>query len=337
MRLVDGIAVKVCVVANAAAALIAETGTESHFALLQKRAQDMGYKLDAAGVRKGRKLLKAEDEPTIYQILNLSYVPPELRNGEDEVALAADDELDDLVTQADIRGMTHVHTTYSDGSFSVEEMALAAQKLGMEYLTITDHSPQASYANGLSVESLKRLWAEMEEVQDRVEIKLLKGTECDILADGKLDYPDKILSQFDLIIASVHQRFKLDHKDMTARVVRAMKDRHFKVWGHPLGRLLLRREPIDVDIEAILDVVAESKAAIEIDGDPHRLDFEPRWVRACRERDIKMIISTDAHSIADYDSLKYGVHMARRAGARKHEVLNTFSAAKFCSAVRPGK
>jgi len=168
-----------------------------------------------------------------------------------------------------------------------------------------------------------------------VKVKLLRGTESDILKEGALDYPDRILEQFDVIIASIHNRYKLDEENMTRRLVTAMKNPLFKIWGHPLGRLVQRRPPIACRVEEILDVIAESRAAIEINGDPHRLDLEPRWLKAARQRGIKFVVSTDAHSITDLQNLPFGVGLARRAGIRKGEVLNTFGVTAFRKRVSP--
>ncbi|MBX9569492.1 MAG: PHP domain-containing protein [Candidatus Obscuribacterales bacterium] len=334
VKLVEGLIAEIVVVPNFHVALVEHTGTPYHFNLLRERAKDNGIELTAEGMfKKGRKLaLKSESD--VYLHLDLEPIPPELREGDDEIQ-QAESSFDDLIHIADIQGMTHCHTTYSDGSYSIEEMALGAQKMGMKYITITDHSPAASYAGGLTLDRLKQQWDEIDRVQERVDIKILRGTESDILADGRLDYPDHILEKFDIIIASVHNRFKLNHEQMTKRVLTCMKDPHFKVWGHPLGRLLLRREPIDCDVEKILDAVAESNAAVEINGDPHRMDFEPRWVKAARARGIKILISTDAHSLRDYRNLEFGVHLARRAGVRRAEVLNALDLEDFRAAVCP--
>jgi DNA polymerase (family 10) len=214
-------------------------------------------------------------------------------------------------------------------------MAQAADQMGMKYMTCTDHSPTANYAGGLTLDELKKQWEEIERVQEKVKVKLLRGTESDILADGSLDYPDEILEQFDVIIASVHSRMKMDEEQMTTRIINCMKKPHFKIWGHALGRLLLRREPFKCRVEDILDVVAESKAAIEINGDPHRLDMAPEWLREARKRKIRFVISTDAHSTSNLHNLRFGVHMARRAGIRKQEVLNTLPLESFSKAVKP--
>jgi len=240
-----------------------------------------------------------------------------------------------LLTLADIKGMVHCHTTYSDGKHSLEQMVLAAESMGMKYITITDHSPTAFYANGVNVDRLWRQWDEIDEVQSRVKIKILRGTESDILADGKLDYPDQILERFDVIVASIHARYKMDKARMTERIIAAMREPVFKIWGHALGRLLERRPAFECDVERVLDVIAESKAAIEINGDPYRLDLEPRWVREARKRKIKFVISVDAHSVGALNNVQYGVAMARRGWVRKGEVLNTLATKGFMKAVQP--
>jgi DNA polymerase (family 10) len=215
------------------------------------------------------------------------------------------------------------------------EMAQAAADLGMQYLTITDHSPSAHYAGGLDIAKLKEQWREIEQAKKETKIQILKGTESDITQEGNLDYPDDVLDKFDIVIASVHNRFKLTPAQMTERLLCCMRKPHFKIWGHPLGQLLLRREPIKCDVEKVLDAIAESRAAIEINGDPHRMDLAPQWVRLAKRRGIKLIISTDAHSTSDLRNLIYGIHLARRAGVRKSDVLNTLPQDEFADFVRP--
>jgi DNA polymerase (family 10) len=214
-------------------------------------------------------------------------------------------------------------------------MARAAEARGFQYMTVTDHSPTAFYAHGLDADRLRRQWDEIAQVQEKVAICLLRGSECDITRDGALDWPDEILEQLDVVIVSIHQRYKLDAAGMTKRVVRALEHPAFKIWGHPLGRLVARRPPIACDIEAILDVAARSRVAIEINGDPHRLDLPPALVRQARERGIPFVISTDAHSKAELENVRYGTLMARRGGVRRGEVLNTRGAEAFARAVKP--
>jgi DNA polymerase (family 10) len=207
--------------------------------------------------------------------------------------------------------------------------------MGMAYLTITDHSASAHYARGVGIDRLRAQWEEIERVQQRVKIKLLKGTEADILEDGALDYPDYILDQFDIIIASIHARHKMDAEQMTQRLLRALRLPLFKIWGHPLGRLIGSRPPFACRMDEVLDAIAESRCAVEINGDPRRLDLEPQWIRAARNRGIKCVISTDAHSISGLGNLHYGVAMARRGWLTRDEVLNTLDAEDFVRAVHP--
>jgi DNA polymerase (family X) len=313
-----------------------ETGSDAHLQKLAVIAKKRRIELSRTQMKAKGRVLRVESEDDIYKHLGMQYVIPELREDHGEIEAALSHEIpDDLITIEDIKGMVHCHTTYSDGRNTVEEMARAAEAMGMRYMTITDHSPTAHYANGLSIDRLKRQWDEIARVQTKVKIKLLRGTESDILREGELDYPDDVLEQFDVIIASIHNRYKLDEAQMTRRVTNAMKNPFFKIWGHPSGRLVGRRPPVACRYEEILDVIAESDAAIEISGDPHRLDMEPRWTREARKRGTKFVISTDAHSVTDLYNLKFGIGIARRAGVRRGEVLNTLSPKEFQVAVKP--
>ncbi len=322
-------------------ALLTETGSKAHVNKLQQIAsgegpQSNGGRRKRVKRRTSSRSSATQSEEDIYDQLGMQFVPPELREDAGEIEAALAGKLpDDLLTLEDIRGMVHCHTTYSDGKNSVVEMVSAAEAMGMKYITITDHSPTAFYANGVSLDRLQRQWDEIDEVQQKVKIKILRGTESDIVANGNLDYPDRILEQFDVIVASIHSRYKMDSAKMTQRIVTAMRHPVFKIWGHALGRKLLSRPPFDCDVEKILDVIAESRAAIEVNGDPNRLDMEARWIREARKRKIKFVISVDAHSTGALNNLKYGVGMARRGWLKRGEVLNTFSASAFQKAVRP--
>lgn len=307
-------------------ALFSRTGSEAHVDKVS--ALVMSQKKKAARMPR--------DEEELYDRAGMQFVPPELREDHGEIEAALAGKLpEDLLTLDDIKGLVHCHTTYSDGKHTLEQMVHAAEAMGMKYITITDHSPTAFYAGGLKSEDLYRQWDEIDELQSTVKIKILRGTESDILADGGLDYPDRILEQLDCIVASVHARYKMDSRKMTERIVTAMRQPVFKVWGHALGRLLERRPPFECDVERILDVIAESKAAVEINGDPYRLDLEPRWVREARKRKIKFVISVDAHSVGALNNVKFGVAMARRGWVTKREVLNTLPLASFMKAVKP--
>jgi DNA polymerase (family 10) len=326
------------------------TGSKAHHVRLRGLAREQGYTLSEWGLHRlaagtGAEPTRTPDatakvpipsEEALYHALGLAYVPPELREVEGELEAAADGTLPaDLVQQEDVRGMVHCHTTWSDGHASVEEMAHAAEALGAEYLTITDHSRSAAYAGGLSLEKLRRQWEEIDRVQERVKIRLLKGTEADVLDDGALDWPDEVLEELEVVVASVHSRMKMDEDRMTQRLVRAMSAPIFKIWGHGLGRLLLEREPYACRVEEVLDALAASRGAVEVNGDPRRLDLEPRWIRAARARAIPLVLSVDAHSTAALTYLRYAVVTARRGWARKGEVLNTLDALAFARAVRP--
>ena len=328
VRLSSGLSAELTVVdeADFATMLVRATGSKAHVARLETIAADRGVSLDAP----------AGDEREVYARLGLGYIAPELREDRGEIEAAQDGSVpEDLVTLADIRGMTHCHTVYSDGKATIEEMARAAEAMGMEYLTITDHSPSAYYAGGVTLDRLARQWDEIARVQELVKVRLLRGTESDILEDGALDYPDAILEKLDVVIASIHSRMKMDEAAMTARLVRAMRQPVFKIWGHALGRLILRRDPFACRLDEVLDAVAESRAAIEVNGDPYRLDLAPEHIQAARARGIRFVISTDAHSTAALGNLRFGVHTARRGWLRRREVLNTLGAEEFARAVRP--
>ncbi len=274
-------------------------------------------------------------EEALYRALGLAYVPPELREDSGEIEAAREGTLpSDLVTADDVRGLVHCHSDWSDGRASIEGMALAAQALGAEYLTITDHSGSAAYAGGLDEDRLRRQWDEIARVQERVRLRLLRGTESDVLEDGSLDYPDRILEELDVIVASVHSRMRMDEAQMTRRLVRCMSLPVFKIWGHALGRLLLEREPFACRVEEVLDALA-GRGAVEVNGDPKRLEMEPRWLRAAKARGIPVVLSLDAHSVGDLRYLRYAVGTARRGWVRRGEVLNALGVADFRKAVRP--
>ena len=323
------------------AVLLQATGSEAHLRKLQQVAARKKLKLSELGVEeqgtsKSKKAIRVKSEADIYARLGMQYVTPELREDHGEVEAAMAERLpEDLIITDDIRGMVHCHTTYSDGKHSVEQMVQAAESMGMKYITITDHSPTAFYAGGVKIDRLQKQWEEIDRVQEQAKIKILKGTESDILKDGALDYPDWVLEQFDVIVASIHSRYKMNEDQMTQRIVTAMRQPLFKIWGHALGRRIQERPPFDCRVEEILDVIAESRAAVEINGDPYRLDMEPRWLREARKRKIKFVVSVDAHSMGALNNVKFGVDMARRAWIRRGEVLNTLGVKAFQKAVRP--
>jgi len=294
-------------------ALICATGSPEHVEQLRARGADtiLG------------------DEAEVYAKLGVPFVPPEVRDGDGELGT----DWSDLVEQRDVTTASHCHTTYSDGRHTILEMAEAAARLGFAAITITDHSAAASYAGGLDADKLRAQHAEIATLASP--IRILKGTEADILADGTIDVPAELVPDLDLVIASVHQRYKLDEDGMTNRLVAAMRQPFFKIWGHALGRLVLRRDPIKVRIDEIFDAISESRAAIEINGDPHRLDLDPIHARAAAERGIPFVLSTDAHSIGNLQYLRWAVAMARRARIRRRQVLNTLPPDELAALIRP--
>jgi DNA polymerase (family 10) len=310
--------------------LLRATGSDGHVDALDARATARGVDL-ARPCGRG-----PADEKAIYGALGLPWIAPEVREDAGEIEAADAGTLpDDLVRVEDLQGAVHCHTVYSDGKHTIEEMARAAEALGLRYLTITDHSPSATYAGGLDLDRLRRQWDEIARVQERVRVRILRGTESDILREGGLDHPDAVLEHLDVVIASVHQRYGLEPKEMTRRLVRALGHPRFKIWGHALGRYVLTRPPFACDMDAVLDAAAASRTAIEVNGDPHRLDLAPPWIRAARKRGIRFVVSSDAHSVDGIRNARFGVDMARRGWLGRRDVLNTLGPDDFAAAVRP--
>jgi DNA polymerase (family 10) len=307
--------------ARVGAAVIVATGSDAHVSSLAARAR-----------AQGRAFTTLEgDEAAVYAALGVPFVPPEVRDGDGEVGLA----WDDLVTLADVRGAVHCHTEYSDGRHTVAQMAAAADARGLGFLTITDHSRSAYYANGLDDDRLHAQWDEIAEVQRTTAVRLMRGVEADILADGALDVSAEAAGELDVVIASIHNRHKLDEDGMTRRLVAAMRAPVFKIWGHALGRMLPRRPPIAVRFDEVLDAVAASRVAIEINGDPHRLDLDPVRARTAAARGARFVLSSDAHSTRGLDDVELAVAMARRARLRPAQILNCLPADDFAAIVRP--
>lgn len=317
-------------------ALLRATGSSAHLEALATIAEHHGLALDGVALRRNGRKLAVASEAALYERLGLQHVVPELREGAGELEAAAKNALpDDLLAVEDVRGAVHCHTQHSDGKDSIEAMARAAEELGFRYITITDHSQSATYANGLDADRLRRQADEIARVQAKVGVRILHGSEVDILRDGALDFPDDVLRRLDVVVASIHQRHKLDRDAMTERIVRAMRHPAFKIWGHALGRYVLSRPPIECDLDRVFDAIARSRAAIEVNGDPNRLDLAPRWIREARKRSIPFVVSTDAHSTHGLRNVRWAVDMARRGWLRKRDVLNTLDADAFAAAVRP--
>jgi DNA polymerase (family 10) len=263
------------------------------------------------------------DEAAVYEAAGLSFVAPELREGQGEVEAAARGALPSLIQAGDIRGVLHCHSNYSDGKASIADMARAARLRGWSYIGITDHSQSAFYAGGLSRERVLVQCDEIEELNEAMDgFRILKGIEADILADGRLDYPDEILDRFDFVVASIHSRLSMDRTAMTDRLLTALDDPRLTILGHPTGRLLLSRPPYDVDLEAIFEKARDVGAAVELNADPHRLDLDWRHLRRAKAMGIAVAIGPDAHSTAGLNYMDFGIGIARKAWLEPRDVLN---------------
>ena len=325
-RLSNGLQANLHVVPDDAfsAALHYYTGSKEHRAALYARAAEHGLVLDERGLWRGDERIECADEAALFAALGLAYIPPELRENQGEVEAAADDTLPDLVTAADIRGLLHVHSTYSDGTDTLEAMARAVQERGFEYMGIADHSQAAAYAGGLRVEDVQRQWEEIDRLNEELApFRIFKGIESDILSDGSLDYDDDLLAQFDFVVASVHSQFNLSRDAMTARIVRAIEHPAATIIGHPTGRLLLDREGYAVDIDPIIEAAARCGVALEINAHPSRLDLDWRHVKKARDHGVQIAVNTDAHSVGGLDHLGYGIGIARKGWLRVTDIPNT--------------
>jgi DNA polymerase (family 10) len=310
------------------------TGSKQHHVKLRGIARSRGLSLSEYGLAKldGGDPLQPGSEEEIYQLLGLAPIPPELREDLGEIELAAQGRLPDLIEQRDVRGFVHCHSTWSDGKATLAEMVRTAQELGAEFITVTDHSKAAFYANGLDEDRLLRQWDEIARVQEQFpKIRILRGSEVDILEDGSLDWPDRVLEKMDVVICSVHQRFKLDEEKQTARIRRALEHPLCRIWGHPTGRYVGDRDPMGARWEELIAVAAERGVTIECNGTPHRLDFNCELLRVAAKHGAKISLSVDAHSTRELQNLHYAVGTARRGWIERGRVVNARDAAGFLS------
>jgi DNA polymerase (family 10) len=331
IRFVDGTHLDMDCVSRAdyAVALWRATGSIAHVEEMQVLAQKRGFEIKGNALLKDSKRVSVESEEAFFRTLDLEPIPPELREGMGEIEAAARRELPNLLVFEDLRGSLHNHSDYSDGSATIEEMALAAKERGWDYIGITDHSESAFYAGGLKRDKLLRQLEEIDALNERMDgFRILKGIEADIMADGRLDYDAQVLDQLDYVIGSIHSRFSMDEDTMTKRVLAALDDPHLTILAHPTGRLLLSREPYGIDIEAVLEKAAQVSAAVELNADPHRLDLDWRYCRQAKELGVTIEIGPDAHSTAGLDNVHFGIGMARKAWLEAGEILNTRSAAE---------
>ena len=299
------------------------TGSKDHNVVLRTMAKKRGIKINEYGLFKGSRKIACADEAEIYEKLGLHYIPPELRENTGEIDAARAADPPELVSEKDIRGTFHVHSTYSDGVTPLEAMILEAERMGLEYVGISDHSQSAKYAKGLEPERLRIQWKEIDAIQKRVKIRIFKGIESDILADGALDYPESVLKQFDFVIGSIHSKFNLPEKEMTERIRRAMDNPHLTFVGHPTGRLLLARVGYAVNIPALIDHAAKTGVVMELNANPHRMDLDWRVLPLAKRKKVLISINPDAHSLEGMRDITYGVGIARKAGLEKKDVVNT--------------
>jgi DNA polymerase (family 10) len=325
--------------ASYGAALQYFTGSKGHNVTLRQRALKMGYTLSEWALARldDNSTVAAATEEEIYAALGMDWMPPEMRENLGEVELASQRDLPKLISPEGIRGDVHMHTTASDGRSSIREMAEAAIAAGYEYIAITDHSKNLAMTNGLdeerALEHIERIREVDREMQGR--IRVFTGIEVDILADGALDLADAVLAQMDVVIASVHTRFEQSREEMTARVLRAIENPYVRILGHPTGRLLLRREPFQIDIAAVLKRASELGVAMEHNAAPERLDLNDRDLRMAKEMGCKIVMSSDSHDARNLGKMEYGLKQLRRAWLTAEDVLNTRGADEFLKSLRP--
>ncbi len=324
-------------------ALVYFTGSKEHNVVLRTGAVRQGLRVNEWGVfripegedpealgKEGGERLAGATEQEVYSALGMAWVPPVLRENRGEVEAAREDRLPTLVELDDIRGDLQMHSTWSDGKASIEEMARACTKLGYEYLALTDHSQAMAMVQGLTPERARKQWEEIAEVRERVKgIEIFRSVEIDILKDGSLDMPDEILEELDVVVISVHSFMDQDRGTMTERVLRAMAHPSVDILAHPTGRLINRRESFELDVEAVLVAAAELKVAVELNANPNRLDFSDVHVHRAKELGVPVVISTDAHSPAGLENMRFGVDQARRGWLEAPDVLNTKSLKDF--------
>jgi len=307
------------------------TGSKEHHIALRRRALSMNMTINDYGLFRGKEphleLIPCKDEVDIYAALGMEYIEPELREDMGEIEAAVNRTLPVLVQESDLLGVLHVHSTWSDGQNPIRDMAEACIARGFSYLGITDHSKTAAYAGGLTEEDLRRQHKEIDRLNEEYagRLRILKGTECDILRDGSLDYADDVLATLDFVVASIHSLFNLSEEEQTRRMLRAIFNPYVDIIGHPTGRILLSREGYSLDIDAVIDAAAAHGVCIEVNASPLRLDLDWRYLHRARDKGIKIPIDPDAHTIDGLDEMRYGIGIARKGWLRADDVLNTKS------------
>jgi len=301
------------------------TGSKDHNVALRELALKLGLSLSEYGFKRDGEEIFCPREEDVYHTLGLEWIPPELRENRGEIEAAGRGQLPNLVELGDILGDLHVHTNWSDGAASLEEMARAARARGYRYLVISDHTKSLGVARGLTPERLRQQRAEIERLNATFDdFRLLQGAEVEIKADGSLDFPDEVLAELDVVVASVHSGLRQERERITARLVSAMRNPHVDIIGHPSGRILGQREASAVDMDELLRVAAETGTCLEVNAQPDRLDLDDVYIRRAIEMGVKLAINTDAHGVGGLDVMRYGVATARRGWAEAKDVINTW-------------
>jgi len=312
------------------AALLYFTGSKNFNIKIRQFAQGLGLKINEYGVFRGNRWLAGKTEEEIFRLLKMSYIEPELREDNGEIELAQSFSLPILVSPKDIKGDFHVHSRWSDGVNSIKEISEAALRLGYSYIAITDHSQGLRVARGLSIADLKKKKAEIERLNSSFSnFRIIFGAEVDIDSEGRLDYPDKVLKEFDLVIAAIHTGFKQSKEKLTRRLIGACKNRYVHILAHPTGRLWGVRPPYEIDLDELLKACRQTNTAIEINAYPDRLDINDVGARRAKELGVKLAIGTDAHSIEQLSAMEFGLAVARRAWLSAQDLLNSLSCDKF--------
>lgn len=311
------------------------TGSKDHNVEVRSLARKYGWSLNEYGFthiegikssRKNIRIPSCDNEEDIYEALGLHYIPPELREKTGEIEYAQKHVIPKLIEPSDLRGTFHCHTTDSDGLSTLEQMVEAAKKLKWEYLGIADHSQAAAYAGGLSPEKIHAQMKQIDRMNEKdSDFRVFKGTECDILSDGSMDYSDKLLSEFDYVVASIHSKFKMTEDEATKRIIKALKNKYVTILGHPTGRLLIEREGYPVNMNEIINVAADYGKAIEINSHPMRLDLDWRYVKYAKEKGVRIFINPDAHHVDGLNDVQYGVGIARKGWLEAKDVVNTWT------------
>ncbi|WP_136515466.1 DNA polymerase/3'-5' exonuclease PolX [Geomonas edaphica] len=338
----EGVQVDLRVVepASYGAALAYLTGSQSHNVRLREMAQKRGLKINEYGIfrEEDNARMGGENEEDIYRLLELSFVPAVLREDQGEIEAALKGRLPRLITAQDVKGDLHVHSRWSDGAHGIAELVEAARLRGLSYIAVTDHSQGLGVARGLTVERLMEQQAEVRALNRELDgFRVLHGTEMDIRNDGSLDFPDEVLAELDVVVASIHSGFNGTKEAMTARIVAAMRNPHVHIIAHPTGRIIGEREGYQLDMEEVLQVAKETRTALEINAYPLRLDLEDRYVRRAKELGVKIAINTDTHAKLQFETLPWGISVAQRGWLERDDVLNTLSAEELLKRLKRKK